>query len=79
VGTLTLRATCYLANPLTLTRTVTVVGHARDTLHVNGVPGLANTLHGAPLTSTNQRGFIAEQGIDNAQDTAGYGTLGLAQ
>jgi hypothetical protein len=78
-GVLALRATFYLASGQVVMRRVTVPAQARYTLHVNGVPGLANTLHGAQLTSTNQRGFIAEQSIYNSERTRAYGTAGLAQ
>jgi hypothetical protein len=59
---------------------VTIPGSARLTINVNkAMPGVAGTLHGSQLTSTNNVGFVAEQSIYNADVTAGYSTAGLAQ
>ena len=75
-----LHATFYLTNGKIVGQDFVVPGSARLTVNVNKeVPGVANTVHGSQLTSTNNVGFIAEQSIYNEDLTAGYSTAGLAQ
>jgi hypothetical protein len=77
---LQLHATFYLTNGRVVAQDFAVPGSARLTINVNtAVPGVAGTLHGAQLSSTNNMGFIAEQSIYNGSFTAGYSTAGLAQ
>jgi hypothetical protein len=77
---LQVHATFYLTDGRVVAHDFTIPGSARLTINVNkAMPGVAGTLHGSQLTSTNNAGFVAEQSIYNADFTAGYSTAGLAQ
>lgn len=79
VERLTLRADFYRADGQVITRAFSVAPHARYTLDVGSLAGLARTRHGVRLSSINHLGFVAEQSIFSTNGALGYGTAGLAQ